>query len=235
MSNQNFASELHAKQNAKEILKFAVEKLLKWSPEEMLQRFDGSVIQKMKLQDILTYIPFPVELDRNTDYYYYAYYLYPKKVVFDTKQSVIYTYRKILASYLLKDKKKNFDTIQNSVLKEKLLQDKEYADMVRKGCFLYKFPKEYLNENDGAVRAGICLQYAIKEFYQFKQIPELYAMFANKSQAQKKLEEHKLGTVCSDFFSSPLEYLHQSLPESQKDDLLYSYLQFFQKIFPDNC
>lgn len=229
-SNQNFSSDLQAQKSAKAILKFAIEKLLRWSPEEMAHRFNQEIIDKMKLKDILPYIPFPVELSRDTDFYYYAYYLYPKQITFDIKQSVIYTYRKILATYLLKDREDKYNAIKNQILKEKLKQDSGYQKIVDKGNELYKFPKEYLNETEGHVRAGICLQYAIKEFFSFKDIVDLYVLFADKKEALNRLDEYKLSSACTDLYASPLDFLHHSLPVSQKDDLLYSYLRYIQSV-----
>lgn len=228
ISSQNSVTRAQAEIRAKKVLKYAVEKLLRWTPEEMAKKFNKEVIKKMKLEEIIYWIPFPAELDPDKDFYYYAYYLYPAKIAYDFRQSVIFTYRKLLASYLLGEKKDEYDTIKNETLKNKLVYDGGYRDIVDQGITLFRFPKEYLNEAEGHLRAGICMQYMLKEFYNFKSIYEMYEFFADPAKSVQAVKDCKLFKTCSDLYNSPLDYLHDALPHKQKSDLLYSMYRFME-------
>lgn len=226
--SQNFVVKAQGELRAKKVLKYAVEKLLRWSPEQMAARFNGDIIKKMKLEDIICWIPFPIELDPTKDYYYYAYYLYPKKITFDFKQQVIFTYRKLLASYLTDEKKEEYESITNITLKNKLKYDEGYKELADQNLALLRFPKEYTNEAEGHLRAGICMQYMLKEFYNFKSIYDMYAFFADSKKANLAVKDCKLYKTCSDLYNSPLDYLHDALPYKQKSDLLYSMYRFME-------
>ena len=71
------------------IIRFAVENLLKWSPQMMAEHFNGAVIKKMKLEKVVDKIAFPTELDQNKDYFYYAHLLYPNVVDYNDKKAII--------------------------------------------------------------------------------------------------------------------------------------------------
>ena len=95
---------------------------------------------------------------------------------------------------------------------------------------LYKFPKGFFNGNDGEAKAEICLNYALTlDNNPLSSIYELYHLFSDNSE-YSILKKYKLYTVCQDFFDSALEYLHYSLPRSQRSTLLFNYFEF-QKEF----
>lgn len=88
-----------------------------------------------------------------------------------------------------------------------------------------KYPKDFFLDTDGRLRACICLQYMISNFMVCKNIEELYETFAG-SKVNNLLKKYKLNTVCSSFFDSPVEFLHRSLPDNQKDEFLYNFFTF---------
>ena len=56
----------------------------------------------------------------------------------------------------------------------------------------------------------------------------MYMFFADTPQAIKFLKSVKLKTPLDLLYASPLEYMHESLPESQKDEFLFKFAEFTQ-------
>lgn len=90
---------------------------------------------------------------------------------------------------------------------------------------LQRFPKEFFTGIYGMVRARVCLQYLIEQYMTVNDIEELYRIFASK-QGTTLLKKYKLFSVCESSFDNPVEFLHYSLPQQQKDDFLDSFYQF---------
>ena len=171
------------------IIKFAVEKYLRWDPQDMKDHFTKEIAIQMKLEQLMKYIDFPPELNRDTDYYYLATYLYPNSVKIDIKELVLRTYKDVLSGNL---------------------------------C---KFPKEYLSGTQGMMRAGICLQYMINQHLTFHTVKDMYKYFSEPTGA-KILKEYRLNNICNEIYEHPIDYLHESLPERQKDEFWYHYYRF---------
>ena len=86
---------------------------------------------------------------------------------------------------------------------------------------LRKFPKNFFMNAKNAENIRICLRYAIRENLSFSSVEELYDFFSNESQAVNFLRKVKLYSVYKDFFHTPVQMLHESLAESQKNEWLY--------------
>ena len=106
---------------------------------------------------------------------------------------------------------------------------------------LKKFPKEYLAGSRGMMRAGICLQYMLNNFLSFSTTKDIYEFFS-KPEGLKKLKEYRLAPICAEMFDYPIDYLHESLPEDQKDEFYYHYYKFrminsnfVHKQYKDKC
>lgn len=81
---------------ALQVMKYAIEKLLKWTPEQAFCFFTPDIVRKMKLEPLLKYIRFPCELSHlDTDYIVSM--LYPKQVTYPFQKRVIEVYKKVLA------------------------------------------------------------------------------------------------------------------------------------------
>lgn len=77
------------------VFRYAIEKLLRWTPMEAYRLFSPAVIETMKLTQLLNYINFPTELTKdNTEYIVYL--IYPKEVPYDFAKYVIKVYRQVL-------------------------------------------------------------------------------------------------------------------------------------------
>ena len=91
-----------------------------------------------------------------------------------------------------------------------------------------RYPKDYMYGYLGMLRAKICLQYSINKNCLFKSIDDLYSFFASKD-CIKYLKANKLYQLYTSFYSSPLEYLHDSMPSSIKNEFLYHNYTFIKK------
>lgn len=90
---------------------------------------------------------------------------------------------------------------------------------------LYKFPKEYLSGNLGVTRACICFQYMVTQFLPFNNIEEMYKFFSTTN-GIKALKKYRLYAICTDIFDYPIDFLHESLSDNQKDEFFYHYYKF---------
>ena len=81
---------------ALQVMKYAIEKLLKWTPEQAFRFFTPEIVKKMKLEPLLKYIRFPCERSyEDTDYIVSL--LYPKQVTYPFQKRVIQVYERVLA------------------------------------------------------------------------------------------------------------------------------------------
>lgn len=88
-----------------------------------------------------------------------------------------------------------------------------------------KLPKGFLSENEGLLRGHICLQYVLNDLMNFESLEELYGHFAS-SNGVKTLKKYRLSGMCTDFYETPLDFVHNALPEHQKNEFLYKYYKF---------
>ncbi len=92
-----------------------------------------------------------------------------------------------------------------------------------------RYPKDYMYGYLGMLRAKICLQYSINQNCVFKSTDDLYAFFASK-ECIKYLKANKLYQLYVSFYTSPLEYMHDSMPSNIKNDFLYHNYMFLLKL-----
>lgn len=105
-----FDGEAKQKEKAAlDIVRYAVENLLRWTPKEMAAKFNGEVITKLKLNKVVSYISFPPEADKKRDYFVYAHKLYPNIIPMDLYTLTILTYNNVHEKHLVKFPKGFFD------------------------------------------------------------------------------------------------------------------------------
>ncbi|MBQ6856828.1 MAG: hypothetical protein IJO13_06965 [Lachnospiraceae bacterium] len=90
---------------------------------------------------------------------------------------------------------------------------------------MYRFPKKYFDGNIGLRRAHICFQYLLSNFTFFHSTKEMYEYFASPA-GTHLINEKGLKLVLRDVFDSPVRYLHESLPEEDRDEFWYHYYNF---------
>lgn len=105
-------------------------------------------------------------------------------------------------------------------------------DMYEKACGLGKYKNERIHRwtkhifderNDGYEKAQILLNYVIELYLSHMTITELYRYFDESGNAF--LKKCNLVSVKDRFFTSPLEYLHYSLPWEKQNNMLYYELK----------
>ena len=95
---------------------------------------------------------------------------------------------------------------------------KVYMDVIEGR--ISKFPKSYFDGNDGYIRARLLLLTMIREFLSFESVEDIYAFFSGDA-GKRAINQYKLTVPLRELYSSPLDYLHDSLHHSQKNDELY--------------
>jgi len=93
---------------------------------------------------------------------------------------------------------------------------------------LYKMPKEYFTGSDGLRRAANCLEYALEQEKSFPSLFDRYSFFASP-QARTYLSRYRLSRICNSIFESPLDFMHSSLPDSQKNEFYFQYFTYCKK------
>ena len=94
--------------NAIEILKFAFEIFLKWTPEEAFRYLTPEIAKKMRFDVLYPYIEFPCEINIEKDLFYLAHLAYPKRNKIDKVALVLKIYQGILSGENKKFPKKFF-------------------------------------------------------------------------------------------------------------------------------
>ena len=89
---------------------------------------------------------------------------------------------------------------------------------------LVKFPKKYLDGIPGKKRAEYCFEYMLSHFCNFKSEVEMYNYFTT-TQGMATIKKYKLQQACISMYEHPLDFMHASLPDGQKDDFLYSFFK----------
>lgn len=106
-SSKNFLDEFNKKDgtiNQKEIIdifKYIFENLLHWTPSDVYNCINIKLLELLKLNTLLEYIEFPVELDKEKDLFYIACLMYPNIYSINENALCIHAYKKVLDS--LKD------------------------------------------------------------------------------------------------------------------------------------
>jgi hypothetical protein len=170
-----------------DIIRYAFEYYLEWTPEDAAANINLSVIKEMRLTSFLKRIPCPGELDERKDIIYVTNHLYPQTNKFTQGDLVVLVYKEVLHG------KRD------------------------------KFPKLFFDGFDGQNRARICLLTLVREYLttDFSDIGEMYAYFADETKSRPKLLEYRLRVPLRDIYKSPIDYLHDALPENLKSEYHY--------------
>jgi len=94
---------------ALKVMKYAFDTYLHWTPTQLRDCLTYEVIERLRLQQLLRYVIFPVELDSTEDLFYVAWQLYPKTVHFTERDLILRIYKNLLEKKKPKFPKKFFD------------------------------------------------------------------------------------------------------------------------------
>lgn len=175
------------------VIKYAIEHFLKWKPNEAYNMLTKKVLKQLHLSSLLTYIEFPIELNKTSDIWYVVHKIYPQHFPLSKRRLITTLMSRIVSG------ERN------------------------------KIPSDYFFCEDGELRACVCLQYVLENFFVFRSIEDMYKFFADNKEVHKVLVQYRLRNVYSLFYDSPLEFLHIALPEDQKNEFLYQYYSFINK------
>ncbi len=100
-------------------------------------------------------------------------------------------------------------------------------------------PKSFFKTGIGYIRASQCLQLAIEEFMltdkydkYFVSVNDLYKFFSNIDGKEQDatvndfLYDAHLKDPCNQFYNHPIDFLHMSLSNNQKNNFIYNYYKF---------
>lgn len=175
-------------QNALIIIRYAVEKLLCWTPLDVANALTLEMMHKMKLHVLLKYLDIPAVYESGFDAHYIAHILYPREIPYNHAQATLEIYQRVI------------------------------SDEAR------AYPKRFFHDEEGIQRARICLSYVLRNKLFFSSIEDMYERFASSEGQQILIQFHL--TAAAILFETPIDYLHQSLSETQRNDFLYNYHKF---------
>lgn len=182
-----------SQKNAMIICRLAFEIFLRWTPEDVAGRLTKTILDELKLTDVLPYLELPADYFTSGDYTLLAAAIYPGKLSVSENTLVINTYKMVL---LGKD-----------------------------DGGLYRFPKKYFDGNIGMKRAAICFRYMMSTNTFFHSTKEMYEFFASPA-GSHLINSQGLKLVLRDIYHSPVRFLHESLPEEERDNYWYHYYEF---------
>lgn len=189
---------------ATEIFKYAIEKILHWTPQEAYKLLDANIIEILKLRQFVKYISFPPEFDPKFDFYYIVARIYPKTIKVNIKERTLIIYERILS-----------------------------GDIGPGGRVATRFPQHFFDGRDGEMRAIFCLKYAIQNYGSFKNINDMYRIFAGP-EGREFLRKVKLNQACEVLFDFPIDYFHSVFSESQQKANEFIYTMYRFKAYEDN-
>lgn len=183
-------------------IRYALEDVLEWTPEESVLKFDEYIIRIMKLEKVIPYIDYPVEIPYGNPRYILSL-LYPDRVRIDRERLVEETFEEVLES----------------------AREKERTKGTENETRLKQFPREYFSGSEGFKRFCCCIKHIIENYKPMSSVEEIYSFFS--SQAGKKLLYDFRLKVPADQFSidllSVIRYITREEPDS---DLYYCFFSF---------
>lgn len=93
---------------ALQIMQYAFDTYLKWSPQELRDSLTLEIMERLKLKPFLRYIQFPPELNPRKDLFYIAWQLYPNTVHYSVKDLILRVYQNLLDKKIQKYPKEFF-------------------------------------------------------------------------------------------------------------------------------
>lgn len=190
---------------AVEIFRYLIVNILGWDPETAEQKVNFELLKQYKLDKYLSYINFTNEPNGKVRFY-------TTKNDGEVHKRMVRSDIQILLKYVFGDRYK---------VNERSIIIETYMELLNGD--LKKFPKHFFDVvNDGKLKVAICLQHAISLQNDFESIEDVYRLFGDRN-ILKWLDKWKLRDIAEQFYESPIDFLHDALPESEKDDIFYDY------------
>lgn len=187
---------LIANQKAAAVMwKYAIEVLLKWTPEQAIERFNYELISKLKLDVVSRNIGVEFSKKKAINITKVLQYAYPH-INYDPEAEAIDYFKRING-----------------------LDEFEHADTSN----VTRFPNAYFNakSGDGAIKAAAVINYAISVYMNDKNVYELYNFFAKASKSDKWMRDKGMAMILQQYSKKPLGCLHNALPSRKRNDIFY--------------
>lgn len=104
-------SEAASEQAALDIMRYAFETYLRWTPLELCDWLSWNLLELLKLKPFIRFIRFPLELNPEIDLFYIACRLYPQTIRFSETDLTLAVYKKILDGKIRKYPKEFFSGV----------------------------------------------------------------------------------------------------------------------------
>lgn len=183
-------------------IRYALEKVLAWDTETIIRKFDNYIIHVMKLDKLIPFIEFPVEVAVGDPRYILSI-MYPHKVKLNQQKLVEKIFKDILDSRKLDD------------------ADDEFVGK--------QFPRGYFSGREGFNRFCYCVKFLLDKYIPIKSIEEIYAFF-DSPEGKKCLCNYRLG-VPAEHFSINMHEVIFSITKNDKDSAFYhAYYTFKQEL-----
>lgn len=190
---------------ALDIIRYAIEKILAWTPDDAILKFDSYMIRIMNLEKVISYIRYPVEVPYGSTRYILSL-LYPDKVHLDREKLVGEVFEDVLESARRKEQSKGTDKLET----------------------LKQFPREYFSGSEGFMRFCCCIKYVIENYKPMSSVEEIFSFFCS-SQGKHLLYEFRLKVPADQFSIELLSVLRYITREEPDSELYFSYYTFQQE------
>ena len=110
-----------------------------------------------------------------------------------------------------------------------LFSTESLAIQVYRSCLEQRkgiFPKNYFLDENGRLKAQVCLRYMLNNYAVYNSIEKIYEEFANTEVVKKLLKNYGLDLPARTLYDTPLDYLHESLSMQQRSHLFYNFYRF---------
>lgn len=174
------------------VWRYAVTDFLGWTPEGALKYMDEPLAKLLCLDRTYVALDYDRKADNSPDFSFFLQYAFPDRISHDWKKTALNEYRRVAKLGI-------------------------YAN----DPTTYRYPKKYFLDSAGEDRARFLLRTVVNEYLSDRSEFDRYVFFADKPKASRWLSSHKLDSPVKLIYGTPLDYYHESLPDEEKNELLY--------------
>ncbi len=180
-----FKGDVDSRSNQREfgaVWRYAIENILKWSPEKAAKYLDSEKVKQMKLDTTLYAIGYDNQKHFINGFKKAIQYAFPEKKIYDFYNETLDEYKK-------------------TAKKGEWRHDKEP----------YRFHKKFFSDKEGFDRARIIMNWLIQTYYSDETPEQLYKNFYNPDWARKFINGNRLELPAKLLYSKDaFEYFHDS-------------------------
>ena len=174
------------------IWRYAITKLLRWTPEQADKYLTAEILQKLKIYKILDKVGMDTVCDNAMNYKAMLHLAFPNEIKYNRAAEAIAQYKRYA----------------------KIGEWSNERDD-------YRAPKKFFSGSNGMYNANIVLRYVISQYLSTLTTEELYEFFADTKEAALWLDDKSLSKPVREIYLNPLDYLHNALPPGQNSSVIY--------------